>query len=67
VQYARSSRTSRGHGRSDVPAGGYDTDTFADDLATLITTFGLDDLAVMSHSMGGGEVVRYLTSEAAWP
>jgi len=28
----------RGHGRSDQPAGGYDFDTFADDVATSSTT-----------------------------
>lgn len=51
----------RGHGRSDVPPHGYDFDTFADDLAVLIETLGLDDLTFVTHSMGGGEVVRYLT------
>jgi lipase len=30
----------RGHGRSETPAGGYDTDTCADDLATLLELLG---------------------------
>jgi non-heme chloroperoxidase len=51
----------RGHGRSDQPALGYDHDTFADDLATLIDELGLSDLTLVGHSMAGGEVVRYLT------
>ena len=51
----------RGHGRSDVPSSGYDFDTFADDLAALVTALELEDLTFISHSMGGGEVVRYLT------
>lgn len=51
----------RGHGRSDIPPDGYDYNTFADDLAALLEKLGLEDLTVVSHSMGGGEVVRYLT------
>ncbi|HEY4927121.1 MAG TPA: alpha/beta hydrolase [Roseiarcus sp.] len=51
----------RGHGRSDQPAGGYDLDTFADDVATLIDELGLATLTLVTHSMGGGEAVRYLT------
>ena len=51
----------RGHGRSDQAAGGYDIDTFADDLATVIETLDLHRLTVISHSMAGGELVRYLS------
>jgi non-heme chloroperoxidase len=51
----------RGHGRSDCPASGYDYDTFAEDLATVITTLDLHDLTVISHSMASGEIVRYLS------
>src|ERR1700739_2235133 len=51
----------RGHGRSDQPAGGYDTDTFADDLATLIETLDLHGLPIISHSMASQELVRYLS------
>ena len=51
----------RGHGRSDQPAGGYDIDTFADDLATVIETLDLHGLTIISHSMGGAELVRYLS------
>jgi non-heme chloroperoxidase len=51
----------RGHGRSDQPGGGYDCDTFADDLATLIEDLDLGALTLVSHSMGSGELVRYLS------
>jgi pimeloyl-ACP methyl ester carboxylesterase len=51
----------RGHGRSDRPGSGYDYDTLADDLARLIDHCGLDDVTLVSYSMGDGEAVRYLT------
>ena len=50
----------RGHGRSDVPASGYDMDVFADDLAAVIDQLGLRDVALVGHSIGGAEVIRYL-------
>lgn len=51
----------RGHGRSDQPGRGYDTNTLADDVATLIDDLDLNDLTLVSHSMAGGEIVRYLS------
>jgi non-heme chloroperoxidase len=51
----------RGHGRSDRPPTGYDIDTLADDLAALIEGLDLSDVTLVGHSMGSGEVVRYLT------
>src|SRR6516164_8128822 len=51
----------RGHGRSDQPARGYDHDTFADDVATLINELRLSGITMVTHSMAGGEAVRYLT------
>jgi len=51
----------RGHGRSSVPGGGYDYDTLADDLAGVIEAFDLRKATLVGHSMGCGEVVRYLT------
>ncbi|MDF3289767.1 alpha/beta fold hydrolase [Streptomyces silvisoli] len=50
----------RGHGRSSQPWGGYDFDTFADDLNDLITALDLRDVALVAHSMGGGELARYI-------
>jgi non-heme chloroperoxidase len=51
----------RGHGRSSQTWDGNDMDTYADDLATLIDALGLDDLTLVGHSTGGGEVVRFLS------
>ncbi|TDB90115.1 alpha/beta hydrolase [Actinomadura sp. KC216] len=50
----------RGHGRSSQPWDGYDFDTFADDLDDLIEALGLWDVALVAHSMGGGELARYI-------
>ena len=51
----------RGHGRSDEPATGYDFDTFADDVATLVDDLDLSGLTLIAHSIAGGEAVRYLS------
>jgi non-heme chloroperoxidase len=50
----------RGHGRSSQPWQGNDMDTYADDLATLVTTLDLRDAMHVGHSTGGGEVARYI-------
>ncbi len=50
----------RGFGESSKPATGYDYDTLADDLNTLMTTLDLKDAAIAGFSMGGGEVARCL-------
>ena len=50
----------RGFGESDKPAKGYDYDTFADDLASLLDGLDLRDVSLVGFSMGGGEVARYV-------
>lgn len=50
----------RGHGRSGQPWNGNDMDTFADDLAALVEKLDLNDVIHVGHSMGGGEVARYI-------
>jgi non-heme chloroperoxidase len=50
----------RGHGRSSQPWDGNDMDTFADDLAALTSSLDLKDAIHVGHSMGGGEVARYI-------
>ncbi|MFI0372940.1 alpha/beta fold hydrolase [Actinomadura sp. 1N219] len=50
----------RGHGRSSQPFNGYDFDTFADDLNDLITGLDLRHVTLVAHSMGGGELARYI-------
>ena len=51
----------RGFGQSGHPAGPYDYDTFADDLAAVLDGAGIDDAAIVGFSMGGGEIARYLS------
>ncbi|MFF5157760.1 alpha/beta fold hydrolase [Streptomyces sp. NPDC000348] len=50
----------RGFGRSGRPTTGYDYDTFAADLNTLLETLDLRDAVLVGFSMGTGEVGRYL-------
>lgn len=52
----------RGFGRSSQPWTGYDYDTFAADLEMLLRHLELEDVTLVGFSMGGGEVVRYLSS-----
>lgn len=52
----------RGFGRSDQPSSGYDYDTFADDLADVMTAMdATQNAALIGFSMGGGEIARYLS------
>jgi non-heme chloroperoxidase len=50
----------RGFGQSSQPATGYDYDTFAADLNTLLEHLNLTDIVLGGFSMGTGEVTRYL-------
>jgi pimeloyl-ACP methyl ester carboxylesterase len=50
----------RGFGKSSQPATGYDYDVFAADLNTLMEALDLHDTMLVGHSMGTGEVTRYL-------
>jgi non-heme chloroperoxidase len=50
----------RGFGGSSQPASGYDYDTFAADLDTVLAKLDLTDVTLVGHSMGTGEVTRYL-------
>ena len=51
----------RGFGDSSKPSSGYNYDTLAEDLHKLMTTLNLRDATLVGFSMGGGEVVRYLS------
>jgi len=51
----------RGFGLSSQPWEGYDYDTFAADLNALLEHLDLRDVTLVGFSMGGGEVVRYLS------
>jgi non-heme chloroperoxidase len=52
----------RGFGRSSQPTVGYDYDTFAGDLRTLIEHLDLRNVVLGGFSMGSGEVTRYLAT-----
>jgi non-heme chloroperoxidase len=50
----------RGFGKSSQPVSGYDYDTFTADLDRLLTALDLQGVYLAGHSMGGGEIARYL-------
>jgi len=50
----------RGHGRSSQASSGNDMDGYADDLAAVIEALDLNDITMVGHSTGGGEVTRYI-------
>jgi non-heme chloroperoxidase len=51
----------RGFGKSSQPVVGYDYETFAADLDCLINKLDLRDAVLVGHSMGSGEICRYLS------
>ena len=55
----------RGFGQSSQPWTGYDYDTLAADLAALLDSLDLQDATLVGFSMGGGEVVRYLSTHGS--
>jgi len=50
----------RGFGKSSQPTTGYDYDIFAADLNALMEKLDLREAVIVGHSMGTGEVTRYL-------
>src|ERR1700722_20001478 len=50
----------RGFGQSSQPSSGYDYDTFAADLNTIMEELDLRNAVLVGHSMGTGEITRYL-------
>ncbi len=50
----------RGHGRSSQAAAHNDMDGYADDLAAVIDALDLNEVTLVGHSTGGGEVARYI-------
>ncbi len=55
----------RGFGDSGAPWEGYDYDSLALDLHELMNELDLKDTILVGFSMGGGEVVRYLSTYGA--
>lgn len=50
----------RGHGRSSQSWFGNDMNGYADDLAAVIEALDLNEVTLVGHSTGGGEVARYI-------
>jgi non-heme chloroperoxidase len=50
----------RGFGRSSKPGVGYNYDTFAADLNVLLSVLDLNGVSLVGHSMGTGEITRYI-------
>jgi predicted alpha/beta-fold hydrolase len=57
----------RGFGRSSQPDGGYTYDQFADDLAAVLQATDARDATLIGFSMGGGEIVRYMSRHDGKP
>ncbi len=55
----------RGFGKSDQPWSGYDYDTMAADLNSVMESLDLNNATLVGFSMGGGEVARYLTNHGS--
>jgi peroxiredoxin len=52
----------RGFGKSSKTDEGFDYDTFAADLNTIMTTLDINDAVLVGFSMGTGEVARYISN-----
>jgi non-heme chloroperoxidase len=50
----------RGHGRSSQAWSGNDMNGYADDLGAVIEALDLNEVTLVGHSTGGGEVARYI-------
>ena len=50
----------RGHGRSSQTADGHDMDTYAADVAALVSALDLRNVIHVGHSTGGGEATHYV-------
>ncbi|HYC99120.1 alpha/beta hydrolase [Brevundimonas sp.] len=55
----------RGHGRSSQIADGHDMDTYAADVAALVSDLDLRGAIHVGHSTGGGEAARYVAGHGS--
>ena len=63
--YRVSAHDRRGHGRSSQTDTGNDMDTYAADVAALVSALDLKNAIHVGHSTGGGEVARYVAGAQA--
>jgi non-heme chloroperoxidase len=56
----------RGFGLSDRPWGGYDYNRLADDVRAVIDAFGLQNITLAGHSMGGAIAIRYMARHGGY-
>lgn len=52
----------RGSGKTDVTPGPYSVELLADDLDGLVSGLGLERVALLGHSLGGGIALRHAAS-----
>lgn len=55
----------RAHGRSSAAPAGFDLDTLADDLDSVMTALDVRGAMLVGHSFGGAEILRYLARHGA--
>ena len=55
----------RGFGKSGASIDGYDYNSLTADLEELLSNLDLQNVVLVGFSMGGGEVVRYLTNNGS--
>lgn len=55
----------RGYGQSDRPIDGYDYDTMAEDVKSVIDTLKLKDITLVGYSMGGAIAIKYVSKYTA--
>ena len=53
--------TMRGFGHSDKPAEGYNYDTYADDIRSVLDQLHLDNVVLGGFSMGGAIAIHYMS------
>lgn len=51
--------TRRGHGQSEKPLAGYDTDTLVEDLRQFLDLMNISQVTLVGHSMAGNELTRF--------
>ncbi len=58
-QYQILTYDQRGHGRSFHPVGGYEPETYAEDLKLILDELGWNAITLVGHSMGGRNALEF--------